>query len=260
MKNKRIIIICVVITLVIVGILSFFLLTKTSNKVTEQNLEKLETKTINNIATLEDENITQSKFEKILGKETHNIHIVAGQDSYLRNKLSNKLIKKYNLQNYVKLQKELADKVEEKYLSNLTYEVISSDVEDNKVCQTIEITTYYYALYLNDLLDLVSEMTEGTIEDAEQNEKDAVDYYKMQVLAMKVLDNHLDDYENTTNEISTTKICYTDGKTDSDEMLGLIAALNGENYNNFDYSKQENIDASKARLNKYLEEAKNITI
>ena len=78
---------------------------------------------------------------------------------------------------------------------------------------------------------------------------------------MMVLDKHLDDYENKTKEKVSANICYVNGEPkSSDEILGFIGALQGENYSNNNFSIKLNLDKANNRLTKYLKEAENIEV
>ncbi len=223
--------------------------------------EDLEEKT-NEIATkVTDTNLTYNEFTKIVGKKVPNVHIAVGPNSYLRNKPEAKLIKKYNLEKYVKIQEELVQKVERKYLDNLNYEVVDTTFTSNEFCQKIKITSYYYAAYLDDLINITTNLLDKDLEDITKSEKTQVEYYKAQVIALKVLDNHLDEYDNVTNESVEMPVCYVNGKfKNSDEAISFIESLQGGRYKNMDFSNNENIKKADERVKTYVEEAKQIQI
>ncbi|MBR3199055.1 MAG: hypothetical protein IKG27_03475 [Bacilli bacterium] len=229
-----------------------------SNNYTKEELEE-KTKEITD--TLTNTNLTYDEFTKLVGEKVPNVHIAVGPNSYLRNKPTDKQIKKYKLENYLNLQEQLVQKVERKYLDNLHYEILETTYSGNEVCQKVNITSYYYATYLDDLINITSNLTNKDLDDIATSEKTQIEFFKVQVLALKVLDNHLEDYNNVNNESVIFPVCYVNGKIkNSDDMIGFIGALQGERYENMDYSKNENIKKADERVKKYLEEAKQIKI
>ena len=259
MNKKKIFIIIAVVALI--AIITITILNITKPKKADKKTEKeIKEETKNTINTITSEDLTYEKFKQIIGTDVPNVHIAVGPNSYLRNKPSDKVIKKYNLSKYVNLQEKLVKRVEKRYLDSLEYNVKDTIDMGGQVCQEVEISSYYYALYLYDLIDLTNEIATNGPEDAATNEKAAAEYYKGQVKALQVLDNHLDDYENTTKEKITTGVCYKNGIVDSDDMIGFVGALQGENYSNMNMDSEINQNRAKERLAKYLEEAKNINI
>lgn len=252
MKKKNIIIMVGVLLLTLLIVILIILPKK---EISQKDIKTLEKETKNNIEVVTSKDITYDKMIEVLGKKTANVNINLGENSYLRNRPSKELIKKYNLESYITKQEDLVKKVEKRYLDNLDYKMINSKVEGKKVCQEIEIKTYYYALYLNDLINLTNELVADNITDITKDEKVEINYFKGQIKAMEVLDKHLDEYENKTNEKVISKVCYKNNKPETeDEMLSLVIALQGGTYSNMDYSKEENIKLSNQRLKQYLSE------
>ncbi|MBR3199058.1 MAG: hypothetical protein IKG27_03490 [Bacilli bacterium] len=256
-KKKVFIIVAIVALILLIVVLTKGLKPKKADKLTAKEIKEDVKNNINDLTTTD---LNYEKFKNIIGENVPNVHIALGKDSYLRNKPSAKVISKYNLTKYVNLQEQLAKKVEQRYLNSLNYKIKETIDMGDQICQKVEISSYYYALYLYDYLDLTNNMTDVGAEDAATNEKAQVEFYKNSVKALKVLDAHLDDYENTTKEKVEDDICYKNGKIDSDDMLGFVGALQGENYSNMNISSVINQNKAKERLAKYLEEAKNINI
>lgn len=259
MKKKTYIIIIILVILVLATVVAS---TKRLNKIKETYTNKeLNEKTEDVTSDIINTDLTYEKFTKIIGQNVPNVHIPVGPNSYLRNKPEDKLIKKYNLENYVKEQEELVKKVEKRYLDNLNYEILGTVDKDGESCQIVKITSYYYALYLNDFINLTNNLLDKDLADIVTSEKTQIEYYKVHVAALKILDNHLDDYENKEKESVEVTVCYVNGKIkSSDEMLGFILSLQGERYSNMDFSKEINIKRSDERLAKYIEEAKQVKI
>ncbi len=209
------------------------------------------------VKTVTDENLTYDDFTKLVGTDVANINIVTGPNSYLRNKPKEDIIKKYNLEKYVELQDELARRVEKRYVDNLKYKIMETQNLDNKECHVIRITAYYYELYMHDLLNLINAQLDMDISEIVNDSKAQAEYLKKEVLALKVLDNHLDDYENKIQESSVIRLCYKNGKIESNDMiLSLVLAFRGNGYLNVDFSNEQNVKAAQARLSKYLDELK----
>jgi hypothetical protein len=251
MKKKKIIILVALLVIILIMIIILW----PKYKVDEEEEKRLKKQTNEALTSITNEDISYKEMKKIIGKDITNVHITVGENSYLRNRPSNKVIKEYKLSSYVLKQEQLAKKVEERYLSNLEYKITSTEVNGNEVCENIEIKTYYYALYLIDLINLTNEIAGDNVEDVSENVQTEIKFFKSQVKALEVLDKHLDDYENETNETINQKVCYKNGKIkDADEMLSLAVALQGETYENCDFSNQNNSLMAEQRLEKYLKE------
>lgn len=259
-KNKKItIIIITVILCLTIAVTVLVLKSQGEQKITKEEIQETTKLTNNNIDTIESDNITYDKITSLIGKKISNIHINIGPNSYLRNRPSEEVIQQYKLEDYINLQEKLADKVEKKYLDNLQYKIIDTKKQDNQICQTIEITSYYYALYLHDLINLTNSLATYDVEDVSQSIQAEVDLFKSQVKAMQVLDNHLNDYDNTLKETTTGTLCYVNQElVGGDNLLSFIGALQGETYGNCNFSAPVNITASDNRLKQYLKEAKEI--
>ena len=256
-KNIYILIIVIIVGLIITVLIN-------SNKATKINSldeKKLKEKTENIAEEITDNDFTYDKFTSIVGKNVPNVNIAVGPNSYLRNKPEDKLIKKYKLEKYTEIQEKLVQNVEKKYLDSLNYEVTSTKGNNHEYCQNVKITSYYYSLYLYDFINITNGLLNKDLEDIATSEKTQIEYYKSHVTALKVLDSHLDDYENTTNESIEKEICFVNGQISSkDEALGFILALQGENYPNMNFSAEINVKRAQERLDKYLKEAANVKI
>lgn len=251
MKKRKMIFISIIIV-IIIAMLVIILWPK--YELTKQEEKRIHKEIENNINSITSEDITLDKMEKIIGRDIANVHITVGENSYLRNRPSNKIIKKYDLEELVNKEEKLAKRVEERYENSLEYEITNREVNGNEMCEDVRISTYYYALYLIDLINLTNEIAGNPVEDVSQDVKLEIKFFESQVKAMEILDKHLDDYENVNKEKTIQRVCYKSGKTTADTMLSLVVALQGETYSNCDFSKQENIDLANQRLQKYLNE------
>ncbi len=272
-KKKKLIIVLTFVLLVLLGvtIYTFSTKSKATSKVikkekynyTPEKREEIKEEILDNISQVTSENATINSLKNAASKEqVVNVFLTVGKDSYLRNKPSDEIIERYNLSSLKEKQDYYASKVEKKYLDNLNYEVVSEEVGQNNLCENIEITTYYYSLYLNDYINIVSSLSGSMIdgkETKEELEEKKVNNYKIQVAALKVLDKYLDDYDNFTNEKEKVKICYENGELkDKDQMLTLLIALQGELYSNMNMGDEVVVRKSDERLQKYLKEIEEV--
>ena len=269
-KKKEFLIALIIISLIIIILLinlkNFSGNSKTSiikkpvYNYTPEKKEEIKNEVINNISAITSEETTIDNLKKIVSqKDIVNVFLTTGENSYLRNKPSDEIIEKYNLSSLKEQQEYYVSRVEKKYLDNLKYEVVSEEVGEGSLCENIEITTYYYSLYLNDYINITSSLENEIIDEKKDTKKEQeekiVKNYKNQIAALKVLDNYLDDYDNFSKEKEEVKICYEDGELkDKDQILTLLIALQGELYSNMDMNNEVVLKKSNERLEKYLKE------
>lgn len=249
MKKKIVIIVLVILVLLVL------IFIPKGKEITKKEIKEYKEKTTEKIDTITNEDVTFDSFKKEIGKNITNVHITVGENSYLRNRPSKEIIKKYDLEKLVQKEDSLADEVEKRYLSALEYDIVKTDVKKNKVCYEVEIKTYYYALYLIDLINLTNEIAPGDVADASESVEAEVEYFKALVKSEEILSNYLDDYENKTNEKTSATVCYKNGKVESeDQMLSLAVALQGETYSNCNFSLKEVQNQANERMAKYLKD------
>lgn len=204
-----------------------------------------------------DKNITQKQLKEITGNNVHNINIMVGKDSYLKDSLSSKESKKYNLDKYINQQTEYANAVEDLIIKNYEYKVKDSNFnQDGTIIQEIEILSYYYHLYMADVIKLqikLYELSGGDISKIETEEAAKVDFYKAKVKAMQLIDPYISDYENYVETLNFS-ITLEDGKKISEQELAtLISNATGLTYSNMNFSKQENVNEQINRISNYIE-------
>ena len=51
------------------------------------------------------------------------------------------------------------------------YEILETTYSGNEVCQKVNITSYYYATYLDDLINITSNLTNKDLDDIATSEK-----------------------------------------------------------------------------------------
>lgn len=242
---------------VIIGMVISVIINSTHKyKYTKVEKDRIKTEISGNMDSLVSDDLTLDEVKDILGDDSAlNIYITLGEGSYIRQKLTDKVIKKYNLEDLVKQQDYYISKVEELYKNNLQYKIVSEYVDGNDLCENIEIITWYYSLYVNDYIDIMTRLSNINVDDDASKTKESVEYYKNQIRALKVLDKHLDYYNNKDKEKEELQVCYRNGKlVDNNQMLTLTLALQGELYSNMDFSNNENVILRTERINGYLSE------
>lgn len=241
---KKIIVIVLILFLIILVInIDLF------NKNYKTDPKKVKQEINTNIELFLDKNATKKDLEKITGNQLSSAVIAIGKDSLAREKISEKLIKKYNLEEYAKKQEVYAENLETEILNNMEYKLTNSRMENNEVYQTVEIKGYYYGLYSADLMELTSALI---LKEKETNQD--VRYYKAKIKAMEIMDKYLKDYVNE-KEIKRVDIIYKNGKAkDSDELFSLLLNIEGMTYDNTDFNDSLNVQKQKERMKTYLQE------
>ena len=252
--NKKSILLAFLLVIVI-GVV--FIITshkEDSNRLISSKDVKEETEEV--IKKIINPSITSDEFKSSTGLSNSDINIIVGKDSYLKTALSKKNMEKYKLNQYEKDQNKYADAVESIYLKNLNYTMGETfDEANGDITQVIEVIGFYYELYIADLMELQQKLYIDSGYDLtaeEGNIENDVAYYKAKVKAMKLIDPYISEYENYGEKKEFT-VTYVNGKPkNADEMLTLVLNLRGMTYDNMDFSKKENSDAQKARINKYI--------
>ncbi len=175
MKNNAIII--TLILLLLVFLIIFF--EEINNSVKEQSdVEKFTELVINGG--------TKEQLEKITGAEVMTVTIMTGPDSYL-----NSLIEEKNLEEYTETGKELIKNFEKIVKQSFDYDIENKAI--NKAFITYKM--FYYAAYISDLKLLKETILKSTLSSDEISE------YKAIVIAMKILDKHLNEYQGNKKYI-----------------------------------------------------------
>ena len=199
MKKK--IIIGLIVTLIVV-VVAFF-----PNKKTEEQLTKKET--IEQISKGFGNGISKKELEKLMNQKIEGKTMMTGKEAYLLKTPNDELIKKYNLDNYVKQNKTYFNKLETKIKENYSWE-FEGEVQENQDAYFMLVKVYNYGIYLSDLETLQNKL----LENKSAKEEKEVNEYKAKVIAMKLLDSHLDDYLNNGE---AKNIAITCANLNSDE-------------------------------------------
>lgn len=239
MKKKLIILIIIAFLLIIFGIIGYF----TNNNDIEKNTSKGKIENKEAISYIE--NLTNiimnggSKKELITALHTNQIldtDIMTGKDMYLLQRPNEKLIKKYNLEDYVKVSKNLANKLENAIKNNFEYKINNvSNVEDY-ISVELSYKTYYYTAYLNDLSQIQRELlikAGYNLENITESEKVSIDLYKSKIKAATILNDCLDKYNNE-NEYKETVVSYHNKTIEdsAEEFYSYLINLTGFTYGN----------------------------
>lgn len=224
-------------------------------KITEKDLLNSEKKVDSFLEKLTNKDVKFSDYKAIVGSDkVVNVNLVLGDDSYLKNRPDNSIIEKNKLEYYVKKQDEYAKIVQNEYSSALKYEISENYIDIGKVCHHIKLKSFYYSLYLYDLIDLTNAISSASASAASVNSNAEIIFFKAQVTAMAVLNNHIDFYRNKTDEMSELFYCPS-----SDEITTLVTFMMGEMYANSDFSSDKVVRESNERIANYLKESKSIS-
>lgn len=219
MRKKILIIIFVLAFMLLFGGIVLSFLSKDDNTDSPSSQMTLETQTKQSsekaVRSLMDTSMTPQKLKKLYGVNMGSDAILVGKNSILREKSD---LEK-TLTNYSKAQDYYAKKVEKKIQDTFSYRFGDYLVADEgaNVIQKLYFKSYYLELYIMDL-NLLQDMLLNQIGFSVYNiEHDLTDddlklMYKAKVKAMELLDSHLDNYVNTTEEIEYDLIYSVEDK------------------------------------------------
>lgn len=219
MSKKILIVIFVLAFLLLLGGIVLSFVSKDDNTDSTSSPMSLEERTKQTsekaVHSLMDTSMTPQKLKRLYGVDMGSEAILVGKNSILREKSD--LEKK--LTDYSKAQDYYAKRVEKKVQDTFTYRLGDYLVADEgaNVIQKLYFKSYYLELYLMDL-NLLQDMLLNQIGFSVYNiEHDLTDddlklMYKAKVKAMELLDSHLDNYVNTTEEIEYDLIYSVEDK------------------------------------------------
>ncbi len=250
-KNIRIEIIVLIVCILLSCFVWIVINKKPKDQLNEQTVKKLIY-----------EDVKQKEIEKVLGTPITNQLFITGKESYIMESPNEDLIKKYKLESYVKKQKKYASHIQEAFKERFQFELLHSEDEGDVVYKDFQFITIYYGLYkedLNSLVDIGVKMKNLDLTRIERSEKLQIEWYKIKVLAMQILDQNLDIYKNLNNEALEIKIPYNkNNKNNNDAFLTLLCNINGLTYKNADFTVPENKKLQEERLKKYEKELEKI--
>lgn len=249
-----------IILAIVIAIVIFFYSTNLDEKKVN-----IELKTKKEITTLiEDvftkQNITRKELEDQIEMPISNQLFTLGKEAYIAEHPDSSSEQKYNLTAYIKKQQKYQKRIEKEFLKTFHYTVDKKERKEDTIINHIRIVTFYYGLYSSDLNMLLSwAMNKKNINSMhlERSEKLQIEVYKLKVLAMEVLDNHFETYQNKINEVVEMQMIYKNGLPNSrDEVFSLFCNVNGLTYPNADFSNSESKKKQEERLKNYQAELK----
>lgn len=237
MKKKIFTIVIVIGLLFIIGgiVLSFVEPQRTTPEkklsVKEQAIDASK-KAVNDIL---DSSMTPEKLKDKYNVSVGSEAILVGNHSILREKSS--LEKK--LTDYAKAQDYYASRVEKKMQDTFSYRLGDYLVADEgkNVIQKLYFKSYYLELYLMDMNALQDMLLSRVGFSAYDKEGDLTDddlrlMYKAKVKAMEIMDNYLDNYINSEEEIEYDMIYSVNGKELGKlDYYSLVCNVSGIMYN-----------------------------
>ena len=229
MKNKIIICLIIVLIIFIISLIAFYPSEEKQHQLSQKEIIE----------------------KKLMSQELTAQSIMIGEDSYLSQKPNSSVIKKYNLDNFVDEQKKYLNNLE-KIIKNNYYWEFLNEVEENQQIYYIRIQTYNYGVYYQDIETLMSIILSNY--QTKNDEEQMVNKYKAKVVAMKLLDSHISEYENKDE---TKDVVVEFSKNNQDETKNSLAQylidLSGYNYN----SINEMNENRQTRIQNYITNAIN---
>ncbi len=234
----------ITVSIIIILTITFFLIIYNHNK---QETKKVKTKDI--VVTVSNgyiNGMSKKTLEKKLNHKLSEKSIITGKDSYLNQKPSEKLIEKYNLSNYAKEQENYINSLEAKIKENysFSFQGTSKEYQKNYI---VKVKTYYYAAYLSDLSEIMKQLLANY--DINSEEQENIYNYKAKVIAMRILNNHLNDYNNE-NE---TKEVVIDFDNPYNSLSQYLLDLAGYNYTNVIKMDENRTTRVTVLINEYLQ-------
>lgn len=200
-------------------------------------------------------------YKKFTGEEFIAQDILIGDESFLKEKLSEALRKKVNISNYETKMYEYANNVEKMIKDNFesnVIETLTSGEGDTIVKLTYK--PYYYTLYLYDLENLISNLLEFAGYSKDIPDKDAdkgmIDYYKAKIKAMEIMDDHLENYRNDY-EYFDQDIIFKKGNLDAVNpyIESYLLTISGSLSKNINFTDTNYLSKRKKIVDSYINNA-----
>lgn len=201
---------------------------------------------INYIELLYSDSVTLKQVEKITGTDVSADMLFIGKDSYLNELPSDKIIKDYDLSEYVEKQKIYVSHVEDVIRSNLDYQLGEYIVsEEGDVVQKFSYRTYYYQLYLGDLNEVMNNLIPYVFDDYSDmlvrnlTDQELAKMYQLKVKALEIMNDYINNYINNDEVIAFDLIYKKDNNKILQDYFSLLMQLNGSFYQNVSYQSVE---------------------
>lgn len=247
-KTKIIIISLIVLIIIITAILVIVFWPKNQEKsyTKKEIIEEISKGFVNGIS--------KGELEELMNQKVLDITMMMGEDAYLLQTPSKELIDKYKLDTYVKENKRYFASLERKIRENYSWK-FDGETKANQDTYLVTVKTYQYGVYLADLEVMESLLTQNySFENAEDQE---INNYKAKIIAMKLLNSHLDDYISDS-EPKTTAIFFKD--IDSEETKNSLAQyiMNLSGYANGQDERINDMEINRTqRMQEYIDAAIN---
>ncbi len=254
MKRKIILFIIIFLGLgLLIGgvVISVFTPSTTTTKL-EAELKDIQTEQVTKdevtkyIELLYSDDVTAAKVEKFTGSDIGHDMLFIGKDSYLRKRPSNKVIDKYNLQDYKNKQDIYASNVEKIMRDNLDYQLGEYIVsKEGDIVQKFSYRTYYYQLYLGDLNEVINILIPSVFDNYSEmlvrnlTEEESVKMYQLKIKALEIMDSYVNNYINNDEIISLDLIYKKENDKILQDYFTLLMQLSGSFYQNVSYQTPE---------------------
>ncbi len=247
--SKTLLVLAIII--ILIGSTIFIINNKDENKLSKKDVVE---NIINDV--FYNDSTTIKKLNGVMNAQIIPEEVFIGPDSYIRNKPSERIIKKYKLEKYEKTQDKYSVEVEDKLKSAAKYRI--TDYNDSIV--SLEIEPWYYYNYSNDLTSLSIELMKLVNFDIENidfsSEVFIVTEYKARIVSMRILNEYLDEYNNDNNEVREVDIEFDNDKPREFAYYTLYEVLEGAT-SDYSYEKDnEYSEKQSIRLKGYIEKAK----
>lgn len=255
MKRKIILFIIIFLGLgLLIGgvVISVFNPSTTTTTKLEAELKDIQTEQVTKdevtkyIELLYSDDVTAAKVEKFTGSDIGHDMLFIGKDSYLRKRPSNKVIDKYNLQDYKNKQDIYASNVEKIMRDNLDYQLGEYIVsKEGDIVQKFSYRTYYYQLYLGDLNEVINILIPSVFDNYSEmlvrnlTEEESVKMYQLKIKALEIMDSYVNNYINNDEIISLDLIYKKENDKILQDYFTLLMQLSGSFYQNVSYQTPE---------------------
>lgn len=249
--KKKVIVVCIIllgISLLVGGVLISVFTPSSDSSKKEKKLKDIQTEQVTKdeitgyIELLYSDKATIEDVKKIADADISGDMLFIGNDSYLRQTPSNKIMTQYSLGEYKKKQDIYASNVEKLMRKNLDYQLGEYIVsEEGDIVQKFSYRTYYYQLYLGDLNQLISTLMPNVFEDyssmlvRELNDEELAKMYQLKVKALEILNDYINNYVNENEVVSFDLIYKKQGDKIVQDYFSLLMQLNGSFYQNVSY-------------------------